>query len=57
MHNVSMRGHIPNLPKDGPSVSIHNNAIPSSLKPFPTFDLYLLSIAQFALKIRHTNIF
>ena len=57
MHNVSIRGHIPNLPKDGPSVSIHNNAVPSSLKPFPTFDLYLLSIAQFALKIRHTNIF
>lgn len=49
-----MRGHIPCLPKDSSSVSIHNNAIPFSAPPFPTSNLHHISIAQLALKIRTT---
>ena len=56
MFNASLRGHVPCLPKGGSSAHIHNNAIPFGLPPVPTSDLRYISIAQLALRIRHTII-
>ena len=52
----NIRGHLPSLPKDSPSVWIHNALVPITTPPFPTYQLLDLSIYQIALKIRQAVI-